>query len=47
MQSQNTVTKTENKVLFALGEVYLTIGAREALKESNTRRVLEIKTLRL
>ncbi len=35
MQNQNTITKTENKVLFAMGEVYLTIGAREALEESN------------
>ena len=35
MQNQNTITKTENKVLFALGEVFLTMGAREALEESN------------
>ncbi len=35
MQNQNTITKTENKVLFAMGEVYLTIGAREVLEESN------------
>lgn len=35
MQNQNTITKSENKVLFPLGEVYLTIGAREALEESS------------
>ena len=35
MQNQNTITKKENKVLFPLGEVYLTIGASEALEESN------------
>ena len=35
MQNQNTITKKENKVLFAMGEVHLTIGAREALGESN------------
>ncbi len=35
MQNQNTVTKTENKVLFDLGQIVMTIGAREALAESN------------
>jgi hypothetical protein len=35
MLENNIVTKSENKVLFQLGEVYLTIGAREALEESN------------
>ncbi len=35
MQNQNTVTKTENKVLFSLGQIFLTIGAREALEDSN------------
>ncbi|HEX8288736.1 MAG TPA: hypothetical protein VF556_12100 [Pyrinomonadaceae bacterium] len=34
MQNNNIVTKTQNKVLFPLGQVFLTIGAREALKES-------------
>jgi hypothetical protein len=35
MQNQNTITKTENKVLFDLGQTVMTIGAREALAESN------------
>ncbi len=35
MQSQNTITKPENKVLFPLGKIFLTIGAQEALEESN------------
>jgi hypothetical protein len=35
MQDQNTITKTENKVLFDLGQTVMTIGAREALKDSN------------
>ncbi|MEJ7862727.1 MAG: hypothetical protein WKF90_13945 [Pyrinomonadaceae bacterium] len=35
MQSQNTITKTQNKVLFPLGQIFLTIGAREALEDSN------------
>ncbi len=35
MQINNTITRTQNKVLFTLGEVYLTIGARKALEESN------------
>lgn len=35
MQNQNTITKTENKALFDLGQTYMTIGAREALAESN------------
>ena len=35
MQNQNTIVKTENKVLFDLGQTFMTIGAREALEESN------------
>lgn len=35
MQNNNKVTITENEVLFPLGQVFLTIGAREALEESN------------
>jgi hypothetical protein len=35
MQNQNTATITQNKVLFSLGQIYLTVGAREALLESN------------
>jgi hypothetical protein len=35
MQNQNTITKTENKVLFDLGQTFMTMGAREALEESN------------
>jgi hypothetical protein len=35
MQNNNTITQTQNKVLFPLGEVFLTIGAREALEDSN------------
>ncbi len=35
MQNQNTITKTQNKVLFSLGQIYLTIGVRKALAESN------------
>ncbi|MDQ3749997.1 MAG: hypothetical protein M3367_13460 [Acidobacteriota bacterium] len=35
MQNQNTITQTQNKVLFPLGQIFLTIGAREALEESN------------
>ena len=35
MQNQNTITQTQNKVLFTLGQIFLTIGAREALEESN------------
>lgn len=35
MQNQNTATKTENKVLFDLGQTVMTIGAQEALEESN------------
>lgn len=34
MQSQNTITKSENKVLFPLGQTVMTIGAQEALEES-------------
>ncbi|HEX8286732.1 MAG TPA: hypothetical protein VF556_01975 [Pyrinomonadaceae bacterium] len=35
MQNQNAITTTQNETLFPLGQVYLTIGAREALQESN------------
>jgi hypothetical protein len=35
MQINNTITKAQNKVLFPIKEVYLTIGSREALNESN------------
>ncbi|HEX8266389.1 MAG TPA: hypothetical protein VF596_13375 [Pyrinomonadaceae bacterium] len=35
MQNNNTITKTQNKVLFPLGRTFLTIGAEEALEESN------------
>ena len=35
MQNQDTITKTQNKVRFQLGNIYLTVGARETLKESN------------
>jgi hypothetical protein len=35
MQNQNTATIAQNKVLFASGALYLTVGAREALLESN------------
>ncbi len=35
MQINNTITKTENKVLFEIGQTFMTIGARKALAESN------------
>jgi hypothetical protein len=35
MQNNNTITKTQNKVLFPLGQIFLTVGARESLEESN------------
>jgi hypothetical protein len=35
MQNQNTITQTQNKVLFPLGQTVMTIGAREALEDSN------------
>lgn len=35
MQNQDTITKKENKVLFDLGQTFVTIGAKEALEESN------------
>ncbi len=35
MQNQNTITKTQNKVLFDLGQTVMTIGAKDALDESN------------
>ncbi len=34
MQNQNTITKTQNKVLFDLGQTVMTIGAKDALEES-------------
>jgi len=39
MQNQNTITKTQNKVLFDLGRTFMTIGAREALEESNQNAI--------
>jgi len=35
MLNKNTETKTQNKALFPLGRTFLTIGAEEALEESN------------
>jgi hypothetical protein len=35
MQNQNTITQTQNKVLFPLGQTVMTHGAIEALEESN------------
>ncbi len=35
MQNNNTITQTQNKVLFPLGQIFLTVGAREALEESS------------
>lgn len=35
MQINNIETKTQNKVLLPLGQMFLTVGAREALVESN------------
>lgn len=35
MQNNITATKTQNKILFPLGQIFLTIGAKEALEESN------------
>ena len=35
MQNQNTITQTQNKVLFELGQTVMTIGAQEVLEESN------------
>ena len=34
MQNQNTITQSQNKVLFPLGQTVMTIGAKEALEES-------------
>jgi hypothetical protein len=34
MRNQNTITNPQNKVLFPLGQVFLTVGVREALEES-------------
>lgn len=35
MLNQNTITRTQNKVLFDLGQTVTTIGAKEILEESN------------
>jgi hypothetical protein len=35
MQNQNTITRTQNKAMFDLGQTVMTIGAKEALEESN------------
>ncbi len=35
MQNQNIVTKTENKVLFQLGQIFITIEAKESLAGAN------------
>jgi hypothetical protein len=35
MQNQDTITKSQNKVLFPLGRTVLTIGAEETLEQSN------------
>jgi len=35
MQNNNTATKTQNKVLFDLGQTVMTIGAKEALQQAN------------
>jgi hypothetical protein len=35
MQNQHTITQTQNKVLFPLGQTVMTIGAKEALEDSN------------
>jgi hypothetical protein len=43
MQNNHTTTKTQNKVLFALGSIYLTIGAQEALEESNEQPINFLK----
>jgi hypothetical protein len=39
MQINNIETKTQNKVLFPLGQIFLTVGAREALSESNQQPI--------
>ncbi len=43
MQNQNTITKTQNKVLFPLGQTVMTIGAKDALEESNQLPIEFIK----
>lgn len=41
MQDNNTTTTTiENKVLFSLGNIYLTPGAQEALAESSEHPII-------
>lgn len=35
MQNQNTITRTQNKALFDLGQTVMTHGAMKALEESN------------
>jgi hypothetical protein len=43
MQNQNTITHTQNKVLFPLGQTVMTPGAKEALEESNQMPIEFIK----
>ncbi len=35
MQNNITITQIQNKVLFSLGQTVITLGAKEALEESN------------
>ena len=35
MQNQNTIRRTQNTALIDLGQTFMTIGAKEALEESN------------
>ena len=35
MQNNNTITQTQNKVLFPLGQIFLTVGAQNALEKSH------------
>lgn len=44
MQNQNTMTKSENKALFDLGQTVITYGAKEALEDANQ---LPIEFIRL
>jgi hypothetical protein len=39
MQNNNTISKSENKVLFQLGQTVMTVGAMEALEEANQTAV--------
>jgi hypothetical protein len=43
MQNQNTLTQTQNKVLFPLGQTVMTHGTIEALEESNQMPIEFIK----